>query len=130
MARELLRRPKGRRALVLGLRGPLGAGKTAFARGFLRAFGVRRRATSPTFVIARRFPIHIRGFRNIFHVDAYRLKGVRSLPALELGRALHDPRSVVLVEWAEKIRRALPRTTVWLTFSHGVQYNERIVTKK
>lgn len=58
-ARELaqtLRQAQGKKfALVIALRGDLGAGKTTFAQGFLRGLGVRSKITSPTFIIFKKY---------------------------------------------------------------------------
>ena len=78
------------------LSGPLGAGKTAMARGIGAGLGVLGPITSPTFVIAR---VH-RGPRvPLVHVDAYRLDGADELDALDLDTDLAD--AVVVVEWGE-----------------------------
>lgn len=78
------------------LSGPLGAGKTALARGIGAGLRVRGPITSPTFVIAR---VH-RGPRvPMVHVDAYRLGGVDDLDALDLDTDLAG--AVVVVEWGE-----------------------------
>lgn len=88
--------------LVL-LAGPLGAGKTAMARGIATGLGVRGQVASPTFVIAR---VHdpAPGGRGIplVHVDAYRLGGdLDQLDDLDLDAELLD--SAVVVEWGEGI---------------------------
>jgi tRNA threonylcarbamoyladenosine biosynthesis protein TsaE len=78
------------------LSGPLGAGKTALARGIGAGLGVIGPITSPTFVIAR---VH-RGPRvPLVHVDAYRLRGLDEIDALDLDTDLAD--AVVVVEWGE-----------------------------
>nr|WP_076477412.1 tRNA (adenosine(37)-N6)-threonylcarbamoyltransferase complex ATPase subunit type 1 TsaE [Williamsia sterculiae] len=92
------------------LDGPLGAGKTAVARGIGAGLGVTGRITSPTFIIARRHPAgHDDGFAMV-HVDAYRLRGgdpdggagfvgsvLDDLDALDLDADLTT--AVVVVEW-------------------------------
>jgi len=90
--------------LVL-LTGPLGAGKTAMARGIGAGLGVAGEITSPTFVIAHvHRPDPARGGRvPMVHVDAYRL-GAASDPRaevddLDLDAAVDD--SVTVVEWGE-----------------------------
>ena len=54
---------------LLLLEGPLGAGKTFFARTLIHALGVREQVTSPTFVMVKNY----RGHFPINHIDAYRL---------------------------------------------------------
>jgi len=82
------------------LSGPLGAGKTALARGIGAGLAVEGAVTSPTFVIAR---VHRGGRLPMVHVDAYRLGDVRDplgeVDALDLDATLED--SVTLVEWGE-----------------------------
>lgn len=100
---------------VIALSGPLGAGKTTFVQIAGRALGVRERITSPTFTL-----MHVHAARGkkqiklVAHLDAYRLgdaKAFREIGALDyLGR--RD--TVAFVEWAEKVRRALPRGTRWI----------------
>ena len=76
------------------LDGPLGAGKTALARGVGAGLGVRGEVTSPTFVISR---VHRGGRLPLVHVDAYRLGGVSEVDDLDLDASVED--SVTVVEW-------------------------------
>ena len=81
--------------------GPLGAGKTAFVRGAMRALGVRRAALSPTFVLAREARGRVRGGAPVpvAHLDFYRLR----VRAEERGLLDYlDGRHVVFVEWADR----------------------------
>lgn len=114
-------------ATVLALSGDLGAGKTTFAQGFLKGLGARGRAVSPTFVIMRRHGIAKArsGFRNVFHIDAYRLKDPKALAMLGFKEILTDARNVVFIEWAEKVKKLLPKQTTWLKFEHGKKEHER-----
>jgi tRNA threonylcarbamoyladenosine biosynthesis protein TsaE len=81
------------------LDGPLGAGKTALARGIGAGLGVRGEVTSPTFVISRVHPPDpARGGRlPLVHVDAYRLGGVLEADDLDLDASVDE--SVTVVEW-------------------------------
>lgn len=83
---------------VFVLTGPLGAGKTAFARGFGAQLGVEGAITSPTFVISR---IHRGTPLNLVHVDAYRLGEAGGIDDLEIDEYLVD--SVVLIEWGAEV---------------------------
>lgn len=119
--------PRGARtkrtALVISLRGDLGAGKTTFVQGFLRALGVKGGVTSPTFVLVKRFRLGAgakkKGLERAYHVDAYRLRSPGDAATLGLADAFADPRAVVLIEWPERLEKILPKRRVKLYFSHG-----------
>src|SRR5579864_2248672 len=97
LAKKLARRraltKKKHGAIVLALKGDLGAGKTTFVQGFFRGLGLKKRTPSPTFVIMRRhaLPNH-KTFLNIFHIDAYRLKKAADLQALGMENIFNDER--------------------------------------
>jgi tRNA threonylcarbamoyladenosine biosynthesis protein TsaE len=88
---------------LLCLVGDLGAGKTQFAKGFAVGLGVEDRVVSPTFVLMAEYP----GRLPLFHIDLYRLHDAADALA---GGLLDDRQAdgVVLVEWAERLGRALP----------------------
>jgi tRNA threonylcarbamoyladenosine biosynthesis protein TsaE len=88
---------------LLCLVGDLGAGKTQFAKGFGTGLGVTDVVTSPTFVLMSEYA----GRLPMFHLDLYRLGDA----ADALAGGLLDERQlegVALVEWAERLGRALP----------------------
>ncbi len=132
-AKLLGRRAATKHATVVILSGELGAGKTTFVQGFLKAAGIRRRAPSPTFVIMRRY--RIRGnekISNIFHVDAYRLqeatKSTAHLAALEFDKIVCDPKNIIIIEWGERIKKILPDNALWLRFGYDKKEGGRTVT--
>jgi tRNA threonylcarbamoyladenosine biosynthesis protein TsaE len=82
----------------LALMGPLGVGKTEFAKGFAAGLGVTETVDSPSFTLMAEY----RGRLPLFHLDLYRLGGTRE--AIEGG--LLDEREregVTLIEWAERL---------------------------
>lgn len=113
-----------RGALIIALTGDLGAGKTTFVQGFLKGLGAKGRAASPTFVIMRRHAIPGRK-GGAYHIDAYRLKKPADLAALGFDGIAADPGNIILIEWAEKIRKILPRRAAWIRFRHGENPHER-----
>jgi len=123
-----LRRRKLSHALVVALQGELGAGKTTFVQGLLRSLGVKQNILSPTFVIMKRFSLRNRKthFRNVYHIDAYRIHP-RDLVALNIHTIFEDPNTLVVVEWAERIKKLLPPETIWLQFKHGKSEEERVI---
>ncbi len=129
LAEEVLKTKPGRRALVIGLIGELGAGKTTFIRAFLHALGVKRKVMSPTFLLWRRFPLpRGRNFKNVFHLDVYRLEEPKELYQFGLNETVRKPENIIIVEWAERARSVLPQGTIWLHLEHGQKENERYLT--
>lgn len=127
LAKNLLKEKTTGHAKVIGLSGLLGAGKTTFVQGFFRGLGLRKKAASPTFVLARRTALKKGKFRNVFHVDAYRLRGDDELRGLGLERVFKDPRNVVLVEWADKAKKMMPEDSMMIFFGYGAKENERTI---
>jgi tRNA threonylcarbamoyladenosine biosynthesis protein TsaE len=98
---------------VVLVSGELGAGKTTFVRGAVRALGVREPVTSPTFTLAARYE----GDVPVVHLDLYRLEGVAGEdPGLLAGEL--DPDAVAFVEWPERGEGALPAATVRVRLEH------------
>jgi tRNA threonylcarbamoyladenosine biosynthesis protein TsaE len=85
-------------ALVIGLSGDLGAGKTTLVGGLLEALGHEGAARSPTYTLIE--PYSLAG-RDVNHCDLYRLRHPSELDDLGL-RDLLSPRSLLLVEWPER----------------------------
>ncbi len=90
--------------------GPLGAGKTALARGIGAGLGVAGRVTSPTFIIARAHPAGRADGVGMVHVDAYRLGStggdvLADLDGLDLDTEIAE--HVIVVEWGAGLAERL-----------------------
>ncbi|HEX7694139.1 MAG TPA: tRNA (adenosine(37)-N6)-threonylcarbamoyltransferase complex ATPase subunit type 1 TsaE [Sphingomonas sp.] len=84
---------------VITLSGPLGAGKTSIARGFLAALGLEGEAPSPTFAIVQPYePPETR--MPVMHVDLYRIEDPQEIDELGLDEARGE--SLLLIEWPER----------------------------
>jgi len=130
LAKKFLRAPERFRApknaLVFALRGDLGSGKTVFVQGFLKGLGIRKKITSPTFVLIKNYLItQLPNYQNVYHIDCYRIRKPGELLKLGLENILKNPQNVVLIEWAEKIRKVLPKKAIWLKFKHREKENQR-----
>lgn len=97
---------------IIALFGDLGAGKTVFAQGLALGFGIKRRILSPTFVFVRFYPFVKNGKKLIFyHIDLYRGQKLSDFEVLGLAE-LFSLDSVVVIEWAEKIQKNLPKKRI------------------
>jgi tRNA threonylcarbamoyladenosine biosynthesis protein TsaE len=90
---------------VIGLVGPLGAGKTTFVQGLARGAGVPpdRHVASPTFALVNEHPGRI----PLVHADLYRINDAAELD--ELGLADCYDRAAVAIEWLDRFPEIAPR---------------------
>jgi tRNA threonylcarbamoyladenosine biosynthesis protein TsaE len=101
--------------IVVYLRGELGAGKTSFARALLTALGVGERIKSPTYSLVEGYQAKA---RPAWHLDLYRIADPGELEWLGLD-ALSDPDAIVLVEWPERGKGALPASDLELELTYS-----------
>ena len=88
---------------VVVLAGEMGAGKTAFAKGFGAALGVQEPITSPTFTLVHSYQA---GKITLHHADIYRLSTHNEVADLALAELLEYD-GIVLVEWGDVVARSL-----------------------
>ncbi len=109
-------------AVLIGLSGDLGSGKTAFVQGFAKALGIKTKIISPTFVILKRFKIQSADWRtrikNLTHIDAYRIKNPKEILDLGWKELIKNPENIILVEWPEKIKKIFSKPHFWIEFTH------------
>ncbi len=92
-----------RRGDIFCLIGDLGAGKSSFARAFIRALTTPDQVVpSPTFTIVQTYDVLVEGaFSTICHVDLYRINDPGEIMELGFEDALAD--GVMLVEWSDRV---------------------------
>jgi tRNA threonylcarbamoyladenosine biosynthesis protein TsaE len=97
------------------LEGPLGAGKTALARAFLReaAGDVAMEVPSPSFTLVQIYDTKV---GPVFHYDLWRLDGSDALAELGWDDALD---AIVLVEWPDRLGSLRPRDSLTITLRMG-----------
>lgn len=105
---------------IICLSGDLGSGKTTFTQGLLKGLKKKGPYTSPTFVVMKKY-------KNIYHIDAYRIKGK---DLLDLGWkeiiADNPPAggNIIIIEWAERVKKIIPKNALWIRF-RWIGENER-----
>ena len=98
---------------VVTLSGDLGAGKSTFARGVLRALGARGSLKSPSYTLLESYELP--GV-HVIHLDLYRLRDPEELENLGLAD-YHRPGHLWLVEWPERGAGRLPPADLGFVFS-------------
>jgi len=113
----------GERGQRIYLRGPLAAGKTTFARGYLRGLGHAGAVKSPTFTL-------VESYRacgaEVHHFDLYRLSDPEELEFIGIDDYL-DSGADILIEWAERGCGVLPHADIEVEITlHGAGRSVRI----
>ena len=136
-AKELARKISARggknklanKAVIVALTGELGAGKTTFAQGFTSGLGIRGQVSSPTFILMRNTKLKNSKFDSFIHIDAYRATAADFLK-LGFKEIAADPNNIILVEWADRLKKLIPKSAVWFKLEHGKKGNERVITMR
>lgn len=113
---------------IICLMGDLGAGKTTFTQGLLRGLGVRGTITSPTFNIIKIYNLKAKSYelKAIYHIDAYRINS-KDLSDLGWKDFAGKSGNIVIIEWAEKIKKIIPASAAWMKFE-WINDKERKIT--
>jgi len=113
---------------VICLSGELGAGKTAFTRGLVKAFDVKEPVTSPTFTIVNEYD----GILPVYHFDVYRINDVEEMFEIGFEEYIYG-NGISIIEWPEHIKEILPASYINVTIRKnldiGEQYRSIEVTK-
>ncbi len=119
VAANILKQLRGRHTLALF--GDLGSGKTVFVQGLARALGVKETVNSPTFTLIKEYPLN-QGtgqapFARLIHADLYRLSE-NEAGNLGLSDYLNDRRSLVVIEWADRLNPNAVDSAVKIQFKY------------
>ncbi|MEX1014491.1 MAG: tRNA (adenosine(37)-N6)-threonylcarbamoyltransferase complex ATPase subunit type 1 TsaE [Candidatus Paceibacterota bacterium] len=125
---EKLRKEENK-ATTICLYGVLGSGKTTFTKYLGNNLGIKENITSPTFLLIKKYNIPKKefGFKNLYHVDAYRLESGKDLENLNINKIINNSDNLVIIEWPEKVKKILPKNCIKINFEHGKNPNKRII---
>ena len=118
---------KNHKAVVLSLKGNLGAGKTTFVQGLALGLGIRKKILSPTFVIFNKYKIKDRYF---YHIDCYRIEKEKEMEDLGFKELINDPRNIIVIEWAERIKKIMPKDAMEIKFKILKENKRKIIYGK
>lgn len=114
-----LRNKDKEEATILAFFGDLGVGKTTMTKELAGELGVSASTIlSPTFVIMKKYKTNDQKFKNLIHIDAYRLDDTKDLKVLGWEDFIKDKENLIVIEWSEKIKEALPKNTFNLELGH------------
>ena len=109
------------KATVFVLEGDLGAGKTTFVKGLEDVLNIE--ITSPTFNIIKRYDINYKGFKNLYHIDFYRIDDVKGL---EFEDILKERDNLIFIEWGSNVKESIPSFAKWIYFNYIDQDKRKI----
>ncbi len=108
---------------TLLLEGPVGAGKTHFARSLIQSrMDVPEDVPSPTFTLVQTYDV---SDTEIWHADLYRLSGPQEVVELGLSDAFET--AICLVEWPDRLGELTPATALTLTLLQGADDDTRLL---
>ncbi len=121
---KLSQQNKKETAVIIGLSGDLGSGKTAFTKCVAVALGISDVITSPTFILEKVYRIprtSILGpyFTKLIHIDAYRLESASEMRALDWDTIVKNKNNLILIEWPEQVTEVLPKDMLAISFKHS-----------
>jgi tRNA threonylcarbamoyladenosine biosynthesis protein TsaE len=129
---------------IICLVGELGSGKTTFTQGLLKGLKIKGPHTSPTFLIMKQYHItrNIKHetkekkmlhascfmFHDVYHIDAYR---INSNDIINLGweEIMANPKNIVIIEWADRIKKIIPKNSLWINFKWLDENKREIILK-
>lgn len=110
IAKEIIKEAKigsKNRATILAFYGDLGAGKTTITKEIAYNLGIENTVISPTFVIMKIYKTKDKIFKNLIHIDAYRLNNSQELLHLGWEEITKNKENLIIVEWPEKVPECL-----------------------
>lgn len=140
---------------ILALSGDLGAGKTTLIKGIAQGLGIKKIITSPTFVLMKVYNVangkwlmangkqkraighklqaishKPYAISQLVHIDCYRIKSPQEILDIGANEYFGKEDTVVVIEWADKIKKILSKNLININLSLGKNLNERKIELK
>ena len=112
---------------LIVMQGELGSGKTVLTKGIVAGLGAASESevTSPTFALVHEYS----GARRVYHLDLYRVEGLRDLATLGLDEMLSQD-ATVIVEWGERLGPNPPMPRIDVHLQHRGESERHIVVEE
>lgn len=118
---------KSGNAVVIALSGDLGSGKTTLSQQIGKALGIEENLVSPTFVIMKRYELDNQAFKNLIHIDAYRLKNADELIKIGWQEIYSNKDNLIIIEWPEMVEGLIPSNAIKVKLSHINENTRHII---
>ncbi len=121
IAKEIIKKivlDKKEVATIVTFSGDLGAGKTTLTKEIAKQLGVVDNVISPTFVIMKIYKLNHKKFKNLIHIDAYRLDNYKELINLGWNKIITNKDNLIIIEWPERVSDCLPKNIYNLSLGH------------
>lgn len=130
--KEIFKNNFKKTATIIGLIGDLGSGKTTFLQGFVKGLNIKEKILSPTFVLIKKYKIKNIKYKiqNFYHIDFYRIEKSKEILDLDFKKIIFNNENIVAIEWANKIKKLLPKNTIWINFQFIDKTKRKIIMTK
>lgn len=113
-------------ATVLAFSGELGSGKTTLTQEIAKILGVKEKLVSPTFVIMKKYKVKDKKFKNLIHIDAYRLDKGEELEKLGWGEIVKNKENLIIIEWPERVKECIGKNALKIFLEHKDENKRKI----
>ncbi|NQU99628.1 MAG: tRNA (adenosine(37)-N6)-threonylcarbamoyltransferase complex ATPase subunit type 1 TsaE [Parcubacteria group bacterium] len=113
---------------VIAFEGNLGSGKTTFIQGLASGLSIKENISSPTFVIFKKYSIpNHKKIKLLYHFDLYRIGSLQEIIDLGFEEIINDKSALVVIEWAEKIKKLLPKSSLNIKIKYVSKNSRKII---
>ena len=66
-------------------------------------------------------------FENFFHIDCYRIQKPKELLDLGFKEIISNPKNIVVIEWADRVKKIMPKDSAWIKFDFVNEKTRKII---